>query len=167
MGSRVNALLALHVLRREYRLRAREADQAPAGEVLVAAVDRVGEHAFHRVRAHSVEECLCRRPDELRRFALFERGDGFVLLRRSEPAERLAVGLGAMGVELRDAAPVEVLLVCVGAGKREVDVVQYAGIGRARLARRAGHQPLGERGDGARIVVVEEGAMAAAHTAHA
>src|SRR5436309_8009513 len=44
-------LLALHVRRREHRLRAGEADEAPAREVLVAAVDRVGEHPLHRVRA--------------------------------------------------------------------------------------------------------------------
>jgi hypothetical protein len=66
--------------------------------------------------------------------------DDFVLLCRSEAAERLAVGLGAMCVELRDAAPIKILLVGVGTRQREVDVVQYASIGRARLAGRAGHQ---------------------------
>ena len=71
-----------------------------------------------------------------------------------------------MGVELGEAAPVEILLVGIGARKREIDVVQDSGIGRSRHARRTGHQPLGERGDGARIVVVEERAVAAAHVMH-
>ena len=51
-------LLALQIRRRENRLRAGKADQAPAREVLVAAVERVGEHAFHRVRPKGVEELL-------------------------------------------------------------------------------------------------------------
>ena len=71
-----------------------------------------------------------------------------------------------MGVELGEPAPVEILQVGIGAGEREIDVVEHVGIGRARLARRARHQPLGERRDGARIVVVEEGAVAAAHRSH-
>src|SRR5262249_29417700 len=47
---------ALHVRRGEFHLPAGESHQAPSGEVLVAAVDRVGKHSFHRVRAHGVEE---------------------------------------------------------------------------------------------------------------
>src|SRR5947208_3275367 len=47
---------ALHVRRGKFHLRAGESDQAPSGEVLVAAVNRVGEHPFHCVRAHGVEE---------------------------------------------------------------------------------------------------------------
>ena len=62
--------------------------------------------------------------------------------------------------------PIELLLVGVRARKRQVDVVQHAGIGRPRQARRARHQPLGERRDGARIIVVEERAVAAAHVMH-
>src|SRR6516162_9234814 len=50
-------LAALHVGRGEHRLRAGKADQTPAGEVLVAAVDRVGEHAFDRVGSQRIEEC--------------------------------------------------------------------------------------------------------------
>jgi hypothetical protein len=71
-----------------------------------------------------------------------------------------------MGVELGEAAPVKILLVGIGAGDCQIDVVQDAGIGRARQARRTGHQPFGERGDGARIVVVEERAVAAGHVVH-
>ena len=54
----------------------------------------------------------------------FQRGDGFVLLFRGQPAERLAVSLRAMGVELDDAGPIEFLLVGIGAGERKIDVVQ-------------------------------------------
>src|SRR5262249_57947541 len=44
--------LALQVLRRERRLRAGKADQAPAGGILVSAVDPVGEHAFGLLLSH-------------------------------------------------------------------------------------------------------------------
>src|SRR5207247_5129263 len=37
---------ALHVRRGEFHLPAGESHQAPSGEVLVAAVNRVGEHSF-------------------------------------------------------------------------------------------------------------------------
>src|SRR5262249_16766284 len=56
---------ALHARRGEFHLPAGESGQAPAGEVLVAAVNRVGEHSFHRVRAHGVEEGSRRGPGEL------------------------------------------------------------------------------------------------------
>src|SRR5215472_1696798 len=80
---------ALHVRRGELQLPAGESDQPPAGEVLVAAVNRVGEHPFHRVRAHGVEEGGRRGPGELARLALFDRGDDLVLLRGGETAERV------------------------------------------------------------------------------
>jgi hypothetical protein len=51
------------------------------------------------------------RPREGGRLALLQRADGFVLLFRRETAERLAVSLRAMGVELGKAAPVEILLI--------------------------------------------------------
>src|SRR2546426_4650612 len=49
-------LSALHIRPGEDRLGPREAHQAPTRKVLVAAVDRVGEHAFHGVRADGVEK---------------------------------------------------------------------------------------------------------------
>src|SRR5262249_36808249 len=58
---------ALHVRRGEFHLPAGESHQAPSGEVLVAAVNRVGKHSFHRVRAHGVEESGRRGPGELAR----------------------------------------------------------------------------------------------------
>src|SRR5262245_29715503 len=54
-------VLAREICRREGGLCAGETDQAPAGEVLVPAVDRIGKHAFHGVSAQSVEEFTRRR----------------------------------------------------------------------------------------------------------
>ena len=51
------AVLAMSALGVE-QLRAGKADQPPAREILVAAIDRVGEHAFHGVGAQRVEEGL-------------------------------------------------------------------------------------------------------------
>src|SRR5262249_25661626 len=63
-GRARECILALHIGGREQGLRAGETDQHPAREVLVAAIDGVGEHPFHGVRAHGVEECLRARPGE-------------------------------------------------------------------------------------------------------
>ena len=82
MGTRVNASLLWMSSAVKLHLRAGKTDEAPAGEVLVAAIDRVGEHAFHRVRAERVEEGLRRGPGEAGRLAVLERGDHFVLLAR-------------------------------------------------------------------------------------
>ena len=80
MGSRVNASLLCMSAGVKSGCAPGKSDQAPAGEVLVAAIDRVGEHAFHGVGAQRVEERLRGRPGEARRLALLERGDHFVLL---------------------------------------------------------------------------------------
>src|SRR5262245_18736358 len=50
------ALSALKVGWRENELSAGKADEVPAGEVLVPAVDRIREHPFHGVRSECVEE---------------------------------------------------------------------------------------------------------------
>jgi hypothetical protein len=71
-----------------------------------------------------------------------------------------------MIVELRQAAAIEILQVRIGAGEREIDVIEHVGVGRSRLAGRARHQPFGERGDGVRVVVVEERAMMFAADRH-
>src|SRR5262245_45038057 len=159
-GQPCERLRARHVGTRELQLRAREADEAPAGEVLVAAVDRVGKHAFHGVRAQRVEKRLLRGPSEAGGLALYECGDNLVLPCHWKPAERLLMGLAAIGIERGKPAPVEILQVGVGPRQRVVDVVGYVGIARARLARRAGHEPLGKRPDGGGILVVEERAVA-------
>ena len=72
----------------------------------------------------------------------------------------MLVGLAAIGVELGETAPIEILLVLVGAGERQIDVVEHVGIARARLARRARHQPFGECRDGLALLVIEEHAVA-------
>src|SRR5215470_18332737 len=77
-------LFALHIRRRECRMCAGEAYKAPSGEVLVAAVDRVGEHAFHRMCAHGVEERWRTRPGEFGGLVLLERHDHLVLTRGIE-----------------------------------------------------------------------------------
>src|SRR5262245_22368639 len=98
-GQARERLAALHVLGGEFRLRAGKSNQLPAGKVLVAAIDRVGEHPFHRVRTHGVEEDLRRRPGEVACLALFERGDHLVLLRGREAPERRAVSLAAVRLQ--------------------------------------------------------------------
>src|SRR5262245_63186909 len=50
--------LALHIGSREDGLGAWETDQTPAGEVSISAVNRVGKHAFHRMRPNCFEERL-------------------------------------------------------------------------------------------------------------
>ena len=80
----------------------------------------------------------------------------------AELHERRLVGLLAIGFERVEPAPVEVLLVRIGAGEREIDVVEHAGVERARLARRARHQPFGEGRDGRGFVGVEERAVSGA-----
>src|SRR4051812_1727980 len=57
-------LLAAHLRLRKERLRAGELNQLPTGEVLVAAIDRVGKHALHGVSAKRVEESGGGRPGE-------------------------------------------------------------------------------------------------------
>src|SRR5262245_66499327 len=47
-------VLAMH------RDRAREADQSPAGLIAIAAMDWVGEHAFHHGLVHHRPELACR-----------------------------------------------------------------------------------------------------------
>jgi len=72
------------------------------------------------------------------------------------------MGRVAIGIERSEAPPIEILLIGIGAGQREVDVIEHATIARARLARRAGHEPLGEGRDRGGILGVEERAEPAA-----
>ncbi len=93
--------------------------------------------------------------------ALFECADDVVLARGAEPDERFVVGLAAIIVELREPTPVEVLQVLIGASEREIDVVEHTRIERARLARRARHQPFGEGCDRGGVLGIEESAISA------
>ena len=92
----------------------------------------------------------------------FERRDHFVLLFRAEPHEWLFIGAAAVRFELSQAAPVEILQLGVGAGEREIDVIEHVRVARSRFAGRAGHEPFGKRRDRGGVGVVEERAMLAA-----
>src|SRR5262245_43113831 len=152
-------LAALQVLGREQRLRSGEADEAPSGEIPVPTIDRISEHPLHGVRTQRDEKGLSGWPSERRRLALLERGDHLVLAPFVELRKRHAVGGPAMSVELRKAAAIEVLLVRIGPGKGEVDVVEHVGVPCARLARGSRHDARwGSRARGS-FVVVEEGAV--------
>src|SRR5690242_3045959 len=74
-------LFAFHIRARENRLRTGEAHELPSCKVLVPAVDRIGGHALHRVRADRIEKVLRRRPREFCRFARLQRCNDFVLPR--------------------------------------------------------------------------------------
>src|SRR5262245_37729820 len=109
-----------------HRDHAGEADHAPAGFVAVAAVNRVGEHAFHHCLVDGA-------PERARRQAVVEgelaggEGDEHLLaLLVVEAVERLAIRLAAVRVGRRDALAVE-----LRGGKRQL----VALLGRAALPR--------------------------------
>src|SRR2546423_8847302 len=104
-------LFALELGLTELRLRAREADKPPAREVLVAAIDRVGEHAFHGVSAQRVEKTLRTRPGKAFCLPRFQRGDHRVLLCRRRQRETGIVGFAAIGIELNEPVAIKFLLV--------------------------------------------------------
>ena len=162
MGERVNSCLLCKIRRRENRLRAGKADQTPPGEVLVAAVERIGEHPFHRVRPKDAEKLPGSGISEPGCLVAFERRDHFVLLFRAEPHEWLFMSATAVRFELCQAAPVEILQLGVSAGEREINVIEHVGVARSRLAGRAGHDPFGKRRDRGGVGMVEERAMLAA-----
>jgi len=56
----------------------------------------------------------------------------------------------------RTPAPVEILQVRIGAGEREIDIVEDAGVAGAGLAGSARHEPLDERRNRRGVVAVEE-----------
>src|SRR6266699_2440568 len=138
-------LSALHVGPGKNRLRAWKTHEPPPGKILVAAIDRVGKHAFHRVRADRIEEFLCRGPGELRSSALLEGRDHLVLTPGIQTNERVVIGLAAIRIQLCKAAPIEILKIDIRAGEGKINVIDHSSIVRARLARCAGHQPLSER----------------------
>src|SRR6516225_1674822 len=149
-------LPALKIARREKSLRAGKAHQAPAREIPVPAVDRVSEHALHGVSAKSVEELLRGRPRESSRLAFVECCNRLVLFGRVELHEGLLIGFAAVGVELSEPAPVEILKIGVSAREREIDIVENSSVACARPAWRARHQALGERRDRGGLFFVKE-----------
>src|SRR5262245_15138505 len=100
---------ALHIGSRENGLRAGETHQAPASEVFVAAVNRVGKHALHGVRANCLEERLWCGPGESSGLSFLECRDYRVLLCGGEADERLAIRSATVLIELRQAVAIKFL----------------------------------------------------------
>ena len=65
----------------------------------------------------------------------------------------------AVLIELRQAAPVEILKVGVRTGERKVDVIDDRRIPRAWFARRSGHQSFGECRNRGSVALVEKCAV--------
>ena len=145
-------LFALHIRRSENRLYAGEVHQAPAGEVLIAAVNWVGEHAFHGVRAKrfSKKACAVGQVNSVVLPLLRVRRITSSLSRGVEPGEGWccnSCGSNARRV-LGKPASVEVLKIGVGSREREIDVVEHVRVAGSSFARCAGHEAFGKRGDG-------------------
>src|SRR3954470_12287948 len=104
-------LFALEFGFAELRLGAGKTDEPPAREVLVAAIDGVGKHALHRMGAQRIEESARVWPGKAFGLARFQRGDDGILLHGREARKRRAVGLAAISIELRQAMPIELLLI--------------------------------------------------------
>src|SRR3954470_21124412 len=90
-----------------YRDRAREADQPPAGLVAVAAMDRVGKHAFHYGLIDHGPELTCRQPAVEVDAAGRKRDQHLLALGFGKLIEAFAVGLAAMRVGGGDAGAIE------------------------------------------------------------
>src|SRR5207253_208440 len=76
-----------------------------------------------------------------------------------ELRERLFVGCAAVGVELSEAAPVKVLKVGIGAGERQINVVEHTRVTPTGLAGGPGHQAFRECGNRGALLIIEECAM--------
>src|SRR5690349_18193734 len=95
-------------LLRMHRDRAREADQPPAGLVAIAAMDRVGEHAFDHALIHHGPELAHRKPAVEIDAAGREPLQHLLTLSFGELIEALvAVGLAAVRVGGGDAGAIE------------------------------------------------------------
>ena len=84
--------------------------------------------------------------------------DHLVLLGGAELRERRVVGLAAIGFERRQPTPIEILLVGIGAGEREIDVIEHA---RIRAPGLPGAPGISRSANAATVavVVIEEGAV--------
>src|SRR3954465_5824392 len=86
---------------------AREAKHLPGNLVLVAAVDRVGEHALHHVLVeHSEKDTSGQPPIQCDLAGLQVLEKGFLLL-RAATLEALSEGLAAIRVRARDRGTIE------------------------------------------------------------
>ena len=84
-----------------------KADHLPARLVAVAAIDRVGEHAFHHGLIEHGPEHAHRQAAGEADLAGREPDQHLLALRFVEPVEGLAIGLAAVGVGRRDAGAIE------------------------------------------------------------
>src|SRR5215469_13424444 len=94
---RLGQLAHLLVVRTHRQARSRIADQIPAGEILVAAIIRVGEHDLQRQPPHTIKECL-RVGRKASGFSILHRREYRVLLIRGEIGERRPVLTARKGV---------------------------------------------------------------------
>src|SRR3989304_4948271 len=84
----------------------RKTDQLPTALVAIAAIHRVGKESFHRVSQQQAEKQLRGQRFELD-LAVLQRVQHFILLRRGEKAERLAIVPAAMQIGLADRGAVD------------------------------------------------------------
>jgi hypothetical protein len=105
------------------------ADQIPADEAIVAAVERIAEGALNRVREQEVEEC--RRPARKtgRRVSLHVGEHGVLVLRR-ELRERCPLGRAGIAIECGEALAIRVTRRSERPAERPVDVTRGPCLGR-------------------------------------
>ncbi len=152
-------LFILQVSRREISLSAWKTYQAPTCKVSVPTINWIREHPLHRVRANYVKELRSARPGKLSRLPLLDRGDNRVLPAGIELNEGLVVGLATMGIELCEPGAVEILKIGIGAGERQIDVVDHSSVIRSGFAWRSRHEPLREGCHRRGLLIIEKRAM--------
>src|SRR5215471_14032348 len=162
------------------RDRAREAEHLPARLVAVAAVDRVGEHAFHHGLVHGAPERPHRQAAVEGDLCAREADQHLLALLGVKMVERLAIGLAAVRIGRRDAGAIEVgrrkrqlvalvrhalpprtlhvqaVALTPGAGERAVDVDVDAEVGAFGAELVGRHHVVDQRLDEGGLVGVEE-----------
>ncbi len=95
-------------------------DQIPAGEVLVAAIDRVAEHAFEREAAHAIEEAA-----QVGRLIIVDGGEDGVLLVGGQAGEGDALGAEREDIQVGESIEEQRLLGGEIIGQAAVNVIAY------------------------------------------
>ncbi len=152
-------LFILQVSRREISLSAWKTYQAPTCEVSVPTVNWIREHPLHRVRANYVKKLGTARPGKLSRLPLLDCGDDCVLPAGVQLNERRVVSLATMGIELCEPGAIEILKIGIGAGERQIDVVDHSSVIRSGFAWRSWHEPLSEGCNRRGLLIIEKRAM--------
>src|SRR5215469_4089448 len=159
---------------------AREADELPARLVAIAAVDRVGEHPLHHGLIDRGPEHPRRQPALEAHLAGGKANQDLLALLLVQTIERLAVGLGAIGIGRRNAGPIELrrrerklialaryprlprplriepIALAPGAGERAIDIDVDAHIGALGRELIGGHHVIDQRLDERRLLKIEE-----------